>query len=174
VSEPEHHLTLSAADSEFLREHAGVREPTPRELAKLAARTAARDAAELRFSLPWPKVAAWLDVSEHEVRGLTEAGELYSYSPAPGTPRWPAWQFAYHRPLPHLAEVVAAIPAGAHPPGVRTLMTTPSPDLMVAVPLDHPVQPLIPEIRVSPADWLSGGCSLEPVMVLLAAFAGAI
>jgi len=172
VTEPERHLT--AADSDFLRRHSGVREATPKELAALAARTAALDAAERRFSLPLPKVAAWLGISEFEVTGMTAAGDLYAHTLAGDEPRWPAWQFAYGQSLPHLHEVVAAIPAGAHPPGVRTLMTTPHPDLMVEVPLDHPVQQLIPEIRVSPADWLSGGGDEVPVMALLAAFAGAI
>jgi len=172
VSEPEHHL--SAEDAAFLRQHAGVREATPRELAKLAARTAARDARELQHTRSLPKVAALLDRAEHEVLGMTEAGELYSYTPAGGAHRYPSWQFAYGRPLPHLAAVVAAIPVGSHPTGVRTLMTTPSPDLVDAVPFDHPISQLIPTIRRSPTDWLSGGEPPPPVMALLAAYSGAI
>jgi len=171
VTEPEHHL--SAAYAEFLRRHAGVREATPRELAALAARTAARDARELQHTRSLAAVAALLDKSEREVLSMTAAGELYSYMLAGGSLRFPSWQFAYGRPLPHLAAIPAAIPAGSHPTAVRTLMTTPSPDLMVEV-LDRPVSQLIPEIRVSPADWLSGGGSLTPVLALLAAFAGAM
>lgn len=172
MTEPEHHL--SAAYAEFLRRHAGVREATPRELAALAARTAARDARELQHTRSPAAVAALLGVSEREVLSLTAAGALYSYMLAGGSLRFPSWQFASARPLPHLAAVVAAIPAGSHPTGVRALMTTPSPDLVDAVPLDHPISQLIPTIRRSPADWLSGGGSLAPVMALLAAFAGAI
>jgi hypothetical protein len=172
MTEPERHL--SAEDVEFLHRHAGVREATPRELAVLAARTAARDARERQHTRSLPAVAALLDTSEHEVLGMTAAGSLYSYTLAGGAHRYPSWQFAYGRMLPHLHEVVAAFPAGSHPTGIRTVMTTPSPDLMAEVPLDHPVQPLIPEIRVSPADWLSGGCSPTPVLALLAVFAGAI
>ncbi len=153
MSEPERHL--SAEDAAFLR------------------RTAASAARELQHTSSLPKVAGLLSMSERDVLGMTEAGDLYSYTTAGGEPRFPSWQFAYGRLLPHLREVVAAIPAGAHPTGVRTLMTTPSPDLMVEV-LDRPVSQLIPEIRVSPANWLSGGASLEPVLALLAAFAGAI
>jgi len=174
VTEPERHLALSVEDSELLRQHSGVREATPRELARLAARTAARDARERQHTRSLPKVAGLLDVSEREVTGMTAAGELYSYTPAGGSLRFPSWQFAYGRMLPHLREVVAAIPAGSHPTAVRTVMTTPSPDLVDAVPIDHPIQPLIPVIRRSPADWLSGGGSLAPVMALLAAYAGAI
>jgi len=148
-------------------------EATPRELARLAARTAARDARERQHTLPLPKVALWLGVSEHEVIALTASGDLCAHTLSPDRQRWPAWQFAYGSPLPHLREVVAAIPAGAHPTGVRTLMTAPHPDLVVEV-LDRPVSQLLPEIRVSPANWLSGGGSPTPVMALLAAFAGAI
>ncbi len=172
MTEPACHLT--DADAAFLRQHSGVREATPKEVAALAARTAARDARERQHTLSLPKVATLLGVSEHSVLGMTEAGELYAHTLAPGAPRWPCWQFAYGHPLPHLHEVVAAHPAGAHPPGVRTLMTTPSADLMVEVPLDHPVQPLIPRLRRSPSDWLSDGASPTPVLALLAAFAGAI
>jgi len=172
MPDPEHHL--SAADEEFLREHAGVREPTEEELAELAVRAAGLDASELRFSLPLPKVALWLGVTEAEVASMTAAGELYSHELAGDGPRWPAWQFAYGRPLPRLAAVVAAIPAGTHPTGVRTLMMTPSPDLMWVLPLDEPIQPLIPEIPRSPATWLTDGGDLEPVLALLAAYSGAI
>lgn len=171
MTEPERHL--SAEDAAFLRRHAGVREATPRELAALERRKAASAARELQHTGSLPKVAGRLDVSEREVAGMMAAGLLYSYTLPGGEPRFPSWQFAYGRPLPHLAEVVAAIPAGSHPTAVRTVMTTPSPELMVEV-LDRPVSELIPEIRVSPADWLGGGGSLEPVMALLAAFAGAI
>jgi len=152
---------------------ASARRPR-RSWPRLAERTAALDARELRHTRSLPKVAGLLGVSEREVLGLTAAGSLYSYSPAPGSPRWPVWQFAYGHRLPHLHEVVAAIPAGSHPSGVRTLMTSPSPDLITAVPLDHPVQPLIPRLRRSPSDWLSDGGSAVPVLALLAAFAGAI
>lgn len=172
MSEPSRHLT--DADAAFLRQHSGVHDATPEELAKLAARTAARDARELQHTRAPAAVAALLGVSEHEVIGLTAAGALYAYTLAGGAHRYPSWQFAYGRLLPHLAAVVATIPAGSHPTGIRTVMTTPSPGLVDAVPLDHPVQPLIPEIRVSPADWLSGGGDEAPVLALLAAFAGAI
>jgi len=172
VTEPERHL--SAEDVVFLRRHAGVRPASPEELAALAARTAALDAFELTHSLTRPAVAALLGTSEHSVLGMTEAGELYAHTLAPDGQRWPSWQFADGHPLPHLAAVVAAIPAGSHPSGVRTVMTSPSPDLVAAVPLDHPVRPLISEIRRSPADWLSGGGSPMPVLALLAAFAGAM
>jgi len=172
VTEPEHHL--SAAYAEFLRRHAGVREATPRELAALAARTAARDARELQHTRSLAAVAALLDKSEREVLSMTAASELYSYMLAGGSLRFPSWQFAYGRPLPHLAAVVAALPAGSHPTGVRTLMTSPSPDLVPAVPLDHPLQQLIPGIHLSPADWLSSGGSPVLVLALLAAFAGAM
>ncbi len=172
MSEPSHHL--SAEYAAFLRRHSGVRPASPAELAALAACTAARDASELQHTRSLVAVAALLDRSEHEVLSMTAAGSLYSYMLAGGSLRFPSWQFAYGRPLPHLAAVVAAIPAGSHPTAVRTLMTTPSPDLVDAVPPDHPISQLIPSVRRSPADWLSGGGDEAPVMALLAAFAGAI
>lgn len=89
MTEPERHLTLSAADEEFLREHAGVREPTEGELAELAERTAGLDAEERRFSLPLPKVAVWLGVTEAEVASMTAAGNLYAHTHWPAKPAGP-------------------------------------------------------------------------------------
>jgi len=154
-----------------------ARSPTVRRVRRVddrADRTAASAARELQHTRSLPKVAGLLDMSEREVLTMTAAGELYSYTPAGDGPRWPAWQFAYGRPLPHLAAVVAAIPAGTHPTGARTVMMTPSPVLMWVLPLDEPIQPLIPEIPRSPATWLVDGGDLEPVLALLAAYSGAI
>jgi len=164
VTKPEHHLT--AADSAFLRQHAGVREATPEELAELAARTAALDDFELTHAVSLPAVATLLGVSEAGVLAMTAAGLLYAHElVGDGHPRWPDWQFADGGPLPHLVTVVAAIPAGSHPTGIRTVMTSPSPDLVATA---SPGTPL------SPADWLSSGGPATPVLVLLAAVAGAI
>jgi len=170
VTEPERHL--SVADAEFLHRHSGVRPATEEELAALAARTSALDAFELEHSLTRPAVAALLGQTELEVVGMT-AGRLYSHDLAPDGPRWPDWQFADGRPLPHLAAVVAALP-GSHPTGIRTVMTTPNLDLLAAKPLDHPIRQLIPGLPLSPADWLFAGGSPTPVLALLAALAGAI
>jgi len=154
------------------REYEG--DPQLRELMTRAARTTASAARELQHTRSLPKVAGLLDMSEREVLSMTAAGELYSYTPAGGAHRYPSWQFAYGRLLPHLAAVVAAIPAGTHPTAIRTLMMTPSQGLMWVLPLDEPIQPLIPEIPRSPATWLVDGGDLEPVLALLAAYSGAI
>ncbi len=158
---------------DHVTEHSGDRPATPKELTALAGRAAAAAVRERRFSLPSPKAGQWLGVREREMVSMTEAGLLYAFTLVDGEPRWPAWQFAYGRPLPHLAAVVAAIPAGSHPPGVRTLMTTPHPDLVYTLPLDDIIQPLIPEIPRSPATWLLDGGEVGLVLALLAA-AGAI
>jgi len=147
----EHERHLSAADEIFLREHAGVREATPRELAELDARTAARDAFELTHSLTRPAVAALLGKS---VLGMTAAGRLYAHTLAGDGLRWPGWQFAGGRPLPHLAAVVAALPSGTHPVTLRAFMITPDQALR------HD------DVAVSPRDWLLGGGDVTAVLEL--------
>ncbi len=150
VTEPECRLT--DADEMFLRRHAGVREATPDELVALAERTAARDAFELVHTLSLPAVAALLGVSERAVVGMTAGSRLLAHELAGDGRRWPDWQFAAGRPLPHLSAVVAAIPAGSHPTGVRTAMTTPDAVFLgVAEPL-------------SPRDWLLSGGAPDQVV----------
>jgi len=152
VTEPE--PRLSEEQEAFLRKYAGVREATPRELAELAARTAARDAFELTHSLTRPAVAALLGKSEHSVLGMTAAGRLYAHTLAGDGLRWPGWQFAGGRPLPHLAAVVAALPSGTHPVTLRAFMITPDPALR------HD------DVAVSPRDWLLGGGDVTAVLEL--------
>ncbi len=154
VTEPACHLT--AADVEFLHLHSGVHEATPKELAALAARTAARDDFELAHALTLPAVAALLGQSELEVAGMTTAGALYSHELAGDGPWWPDWQAHGGRPLPHLAAVVAALPSGTHPVTLRAFMITPDPALR------HD------DVFVSPQDWLLGGGDASPILELAA------
>jgi len=156
VSEPEHHLALSAADAAYLHRYAGGRVATPAELAALAERSAVRDAAELTHSLTRPAVAAVLGVSEHSVLGMTAAGRLYAHTLTGDGLRWPGWQFAGGHPLPYLAAVVAALPSGTHPVTLRAFMITPDPALR------HD------DVFVSPQDWLLGGGDAPPILELAA------
>ncbi len=153
VTNPGSHLTTEGV--EFLRRHSGVRPASPSELAVLAERTAALDARELRFSLPLPAVAGLLSVSELDVLGMTESGEMYVHDLADGHHRWPDWQLDGGHLLPHLRGVVGAIPAGAFPTQVRALMVTPD-----AAFLDADDEPM------APRDWLLAGGAPELVVEL--------
>jgi len=154
VSEPEHHLALSAADAAYLHRYAGVREATEEELAALAVRTAARDAYEHTHSLTRPAVTALLGTSEREAVGMTRAGKLYSHELVGTGPRWPDWQFSGAAGLPSLREVLAALALGAHPVTLRAFMTTPDSALR------HN------DVFVSPRDWLFGGGAASPILEL--------
>ena len=151
-------IDMSTADVAFLVEYAGVRPASESELSRLDAQSAARAAAEAARTLRRGDVATLLGIDPSRVSHQVTAGRLYSYPGNNGRPVFPDWQFAAagDRPtdndstpaavtIPHLAAVVAAIPAGSHPMAVRTFMTTPNPDLSVA------------ESALSPRDWLIGG-----------------
>lgn len=65
--------------------------------------------------------------------------------------RVPAWQIADSNLLPHLSEVIAAIPEDVHPLDVATVMTSAQEELAGRTPVDH----------------LTGGGSPAPVVELL-------
>jgi hypothetical protein len=148
--------TLTSDEAHFLAEHGGVPPASKRKLERLDARSAARAVLEAAESLTRGEVAELLGIDESRVSHRLRAGSLYSYPGASGRPRYPSWQFPGGKSLPHLADVLARVPAGTHPVTVRTFMTTPDD----ALRLDG--------AAVSPVDWLAAGGPAEPVVELAA------
>jgi hypothetical protein len=71
--------------------------------------------------------------------------------------RFPRWQLDQDgRPIPGIASVTAALPAGVHPVAVQRFMITPNPDLE------------IDDAIVSPLDWLRTGGDPGPVAAIAA------
>ena len=151
-------IDMSSADMAFIAEYSGVQAASVADLAALDARSASRVAGEAGRTLSRADVASLLGVDPSRVSHQATAGRLYSYSGNNGRPVFPDWQFTgtgdparssevavVAVALPHLGDVVAAMPPGSHPVAVRTFMTTPSDDLSVRGE------------ALSPRDWLLGG-----------------
>lgn len=97
------------------------------------------------------EVAELLRTQPANVRRLLATGGLYaSGRRARGEHIFPAWQFTDHRVLPHLAQLLEALPAGLHPLEVQGFMTTPAEALSGR----------------TPAEWLSTDGPPEPVLRL--------
>lgn len=151
-------VDLSAADEHYLTAHAGVLPASPEQLIKLQVRSAARAALEAGHSLTRTQVAERLGVDASRVSHQVTQGKLYAYSVA-HRPLFPDWQFLTddekigERPvLPHLGELLAALPQGSHPMTIRTFMEMPDGELTIK---GEPT---------SPRQWLlSGG---EPSTVV--------
>ncbi|HEY5880536.1 MAG TPA: hypothetical protein VIU11_16620 [Nakamurella sp.] len=156
--EPRRGVELSAADERFLATYSGVEEATPEQLRALRARSVAQVAAEAGRALTRGQVAELLGVDASRVSHQVAQGRLFVYSVG-NRPAFPDWQF--HRAdesgsggLPHLAEVIAAFPTGAHPVTVRSFMTIPDDDLTVGGRAQ------------SPRDWLLSGGAPAAVVEL--------
>ena len=160
-------IDVSCADAAYLARISGVHAASAAELAAMDARSAARATAEAGRGLSRNDVAALLAIDPSRVSHQIAAGRLYSYPGSQGRPVFPDWQFiavtdeqdASHpgpkvSVIPHLAEVIAALPAGSHPVAVRTFITTSSADLSV-----H-------GNALSPLDWLGGGGDPAAVVAL--------
>lgn len=148
--------TLTSEEERFLAEHGGVPAASRRKLQRLDARSAARAVLEAAESLSRAQVAQMLGVDESRVSHRLRDGSLYSYAGASGRRRYPSWQFARGTVLPHLADVLADLPAGTHPVTLRNFMTAPDDAL------------LLDGVPVSPVEWLAAGGSHEPIAVLAA------
>ncbi|MDD9153988.1 hypothetical protein PUY80_15570 [Plantibacter flavus] len=79
---------------------------------------------------------AYLDWDESTVRSAVSEGRLYAFEIA-GRPRFPTWQF--HRPapdglLPHLSDLIAALPPHWVPQVVSGFMETSQPTLVSTGP----------------------------------------
>lgn len=92
------------------------------------------------------QAAERLHLSAATVRRRIRAGRLYGYRVG-RTLRLPPWQFVGEAALPHLPEILAALPEEAHPMTVTGFMTLPSDELD----------------GLSPVDWLATGGNPDPV-----------
>lgn len=143
--------SLSEAETNYLAVHAGVQSATAAERHTLQTRSAARAAGEAAATLNRRQLAERLGLDPTGVSRQTVALDLYSYRSGAGRPVYPDWQLIDDETrgkdsvLPHLGQVIRALPSGAHPVTVRTFMTTPTPDLQ------------IDGRDASPRDWLIGG-----------------
>lgn len=138
-------------------EHGGLTaaELAPEAVAETNAavdRAIAAAAAQVRASaLTLSEVATLLDWSHARVLRALAAGEMYSVpsDPPPVEPLFPRWQFRDGNIVPHLREVLAALPIDEHPLNVEHFMTQPNVDYLDGTP------PLI---------WLVEGRELDPIL----------
>lgn len=148
---------LTDRERQFLIEHGGLTatDLTPEALAETSAaveRAIEDAAAEARANaltlfeagtlLGWPQAA---------ILKALAAGELYSIpSERPSdAPLFPRWQFRDGNLVPHLRDVLAALPAHEHPLEVEQFMMQPNPDYLDNIP---------------PVVWLTTGRELGPVL----------
>lgn len=144
---------LTKADQAFWDRHSGIPgDPALSSPARASAVAAAtvHEAA----SLGSDTVALRLNLQPSTVRRYVQDRKLYSFK-ANGRVLFPAWQFTgTRRPLPHLAEVLAALPPGSHPQTVQGFFTTPQPDLRRAGE------------AVTAVEWLASGGEPGQVVAL--------
>ncbi|WP_223585612.1 hypothetical protein [Microbacterium sp. OVT16B] len=123
---------LTDSERRFLIEYGGLTaaELTPEALAEAASvaeHAIAASIAEVRAgALTVSEVASLLGQPRAEVLQAAASGDLYAVlgePPAP-EPLFPGWQFQEGRVVPHLREVIAALPADEHPLLVQSFMTS--------------------------------------------------
>lgn len=123
---------LTDSERQFLIEHGGMTaaELTPEAIGETSAFVDAAIAAaatEARANtLTFSEVAQLLGQPGEAILQAVVAGDLYS---VPGAlpsdePLIPSWQVRGRRVIPHLREVLAALPADFHPLSVEDFMTT--------------------------------------------------
>lgn len=146
--------TLTDSERDFLIHHGGVA-PDAFDASRLAearqriALAAAKADAEAAHGYTTREVAQVLGTAAANVRRGVARGELFVGGRRRNREHvFPAWQFNDGRALPHLREVVAALPDDMHPLDVQTFMTTPREALRDRTPVN----------------WLAGGGSPEPVL----------
>jgi hypothetical protein len=149
---------MTDAESSFLTAHGGVRDD--RE-ALVRARVASRVRAEEvdRENLTVDQTAELMGVSASRVRHRLGDGSVYAY-PSTGrgvARRIPGWQFHAHRPIPHLASVLAELPDDYRPTEVR--------DFVFNADVDDPSR----DATVPLLEWLRDGGDPEPARELAAA-----
>jgi hypothetical protein len=142
---------LTSADQTFWDKHSGI--PQDPDLASRAmAAAVAAAAVHEATSLSSNEVALRLGLKPSTVRHYVLNRKLYSFK-ANGRVLFPSWQFTQTgRPVPHLAEVLAALPPGNHPQTVQGFFMTPQPDLRLAGE------------AATPKEWLASGG--EPGLVV--------
>lgn len=154
--------TLAAADIAFLHRHGSVPGADPATLARLDARSRARDEADQAASYTAAEATALTGLSAAALRRLVARGALLARRGEHGGPlTYPDWQFTEDgHLLPHLADVLHAMPQPAPPVTARAFITTPTTDLNQ--------DPDAPATAMSPAQWIADGQGPGPVVALAA------
>lgn len=133
---------LSGPERAFLTEHGGIdaAEAVTRTGANISAERLARTMAAARDQLgallTSAEAADLLGVDRSVVSRRITGGRMLAVS-GQGSHRIPDWQIAGGRLLPHLAEVIAAIPADADPADIAALMRTEQDELSGRTPAAH-------------------------------------
>lgn len=154
--------TLTEPERVFLRDHGGVASDVfdPRRLAharqRIAVEAAKADSHATRGGYTTTEVAQLLAVATANVRRSAARGELYASGLRHNREHvFPGWQFPDGRPMPHLRDVIPALPTDMHPLDVAAFMTTAHDELGGR----------------TVAEWLTGGGSVDPVIQLADALA---
>lgn len=148
---------LTNVERQFLIEHGGLTaaELSPEALAETNAavdRATAAAAAQVRANaLTLSEVATLLDWSHARVLGALAAGDMCAVPREPPSvePLFPRWQFRDGSVVPHLRDVLAALPIDEHPLDVEHFMTQANLDYLDGTP---------------PSVWLVEGRELDPVL----------
>jgi hypothetical protein len=153
VSYVDPHGELTAQEIRVL-EDAGV-DLAPENLGENdpVAKTAAELATMVEAGLTIAQTAKLLGVHESRIRQRLGARTLYGFR---WDKRWriPPWQFEGGECVPHLAEVIQALPEHLHPTSIQFWFTHPTIDL----------ESDDLERAVSPREWLLLGKTAEPVV----------
>jgi hypothetical protein len=148
---------LADADVAVLRS-VGARFDDEQAPARAVSRAVGTFTALIASSLSVRDAAARLGVDPSRIRHRVGDRSLYAVKAGPrGSLRLPAFQFVESGPLPGLATVLRALPAGRHPLAVWGFFSTPQPELELA------------GAAVPPRDWLSLGGDPDVVARLAAA-----
>lgn len=146
---------LSGSERRFLRAHGGPL-PLPREEGGLLRQHAdvaeAEEQAAYAATLTADEAASRLGVTVQQVRDRIRDRSLADRAFG-AERRFPSWQFLDSGVIPHLGEVLRALPAGAHPLTVEGFMTTPNDELD----------------GMTPAHWLAAGRDVDRVLRCAAA-----
>lgn len=155
---------ISQRDSDFLREHAGLDDPSilddwsaekeDQRRSEIAAASAVQFVAD---TLSREETGKLLAVDDTNVSRRAKKGQLYAIY-RDGRPRFPRWQFRGGSALPGLTPIVACLDRlELDPVSVATFMARPNDELE-----DH-----------RPVDYLAAGGDPEAVIALLDAWARA-
>ena len=144
---------LPSGDAEFLEAHSGV---TDNREALMTARVedALRTQTLHEQTVSVAEAAALLKLSPSRVRHRIKEGSLYAF-PAKGrgtSRRLPKWQFENNEPIPHLGEVLGALPDDYSPIEVR--------NFILNARIDQPNG----EGDATLLEWLRAGGDVEPVL----------
>ncbi|MFT4009233.1 MAG: hypothetical protein QM655_04240 [Nocardioidaceae bacterium] len=102
-------------------------------------------------SMTTKEAAKRLNTADSNIRRSIASGHLYSAGrDGRHGHRLPLWQFPHDKPLPHLAELLTALPSDLHPLEVESFFTTPSDTLN----------------QMTPVEWLATGGDVAPVLAL--------